>query len=155
MKPIGIIHSLFHEISNMPIQPAGAKGIKGEIEIYPEFTDGLEDLDGFSHIYLLYKFHQVTNIRLKVVPFMDNVERGIFSTRSPARPNPIGISIVKLLEIKKNILTIEGVDILDGTPLLDIKPYIKKFDHIKNPTSGWMKSSQKKIQKKRSDKRFN
>ena len=138
----------------MPIQPKGASGIKGYLLINEKFIDGLQGLEGFSHIYLLYSFHKATRTELLVTPFMDNQTRGVFATRSPLRPNHIGISIVKLEKIKGNKIIIEDIDILDGTPLLDIKPYIEKFDAVKESVSGWMKASQTEIQKRRSDDRF-
>ena len=138
----------------MPIQPKGASGIKGYLLINEKFIDGLQGLEGFSHIYLLYSFHKATRTELLVTPFMDNQTRGVFATRSPLRPNHIGISIVKLEKIKGNKIIIEDIDILDGTPLLDIKPYIEKFDAVKESVSGWMKASHTEIQKRRSDDRF-
>ena len=154
MKPIGIIHSPFTDPENMPIQPVGATGNSGTVEVFQEFSEGLKDLDGFSHIYLIYEFHKQEKEKLRVVPFMDSEEHGIFATRSPARPNKIGISIVKLLSVEENILTVENIDILDETPLLDIKPYIKNFDFVQDSTTGWMKSSVTEVKRKRSDNRF-
>ncbi len=138
----------------MPIQPKGASGIKGYILINEKFIEGLQDLEGFSHIYLLYSFHKTTRTELLVTPFMDNQIRGVFSTRSPLRPNHIGISVVQLEKIEGNKIIIEDIDILDGTPLLDIKPYIEKFDAVKESASGWLKASDKTIRKRRSDNRF-
>ncbi len=112
----------------MPVQPTGAKGIAGTIEIKPEYIDGLKDIEGFSHIILIYHFHLSKGYSLKVKPFLDENLRGIFATRAPKRPNPLGISVVKLIKVKNNILQIEDVDIVDGTPLLDIKPYVPDFD---------------------------
>jgi tRNA-Thr(GGU) m(6)t(6)A37 methyltransferase TsaA len=119
-----------------------------------QYAPGLSDLAGFSHIYLIYHFHKSTTYQLKVTPFLDKVERGLFATRAPKRPNPIGLSVVKLISIENNILTIQGADVLDGTPLLDIKPYIQKFDAPQNPTSGWMQAQSDEIKNKRSDDRF-
>ena len=123
-SPIGIIHSPFTDLDGMPIQPSGAQGIKGHILINEEFVEGLDDLDGFSHIYLLYHMHLARSYRLKVIPFLDDQLRGVFSTRAPKRPNSIGLSVVKLNSINLNRLEIENVDIIDGTPILDIKPYV-------------------------------
>jgi len=134
--PIGIIHSPFEDINGMPIQPLAAQGVKGYIELLPEYTEGLKDLDGFSHITLLYYFHKINGYSLKVKPFMDTIEHGIFATKSPKRPNAIGCSTVKLLEIKNNIIHIEMVDILNGTPLIDIKPFFSRFDNRTNTKSG-------------------
>lgn len=138
----------------MPIQPKGAAMVKGYAQIDDEFVDGLQDLQGFSHIYLLYSFHKATRTELKVTPFMDSEIRGVFSTRSPLRPNHIGLSIVQLSKVEGNKVYVEGIDILDGTPLLDIKPYIAGFDSVAESTSGWMKGSDEEIVGKRSDDRF-
>lgn len=154
IKPIGIIHSPHKSIEDMPIQPKGASEVVGYVIMDEEFVDGLQDLDGFSHIYLLYSFHEATRTELLVTPFMDTQTRGVFATRSPLRPNHIGISIVKLQQIHENKIYIEGVDVLDGTPLLDIKPYMEKFDAVKDSTSGWLQASDEEIREKRSDERF-
>lgn len=140
-KPIGIIHTPFKTKEGMPIQPAGAAGIRGTVELKREFTEGLLDLEGFSHIILIYHFHQSDGFDLKVTPFLDDKAHGVFSTRAPKRPNPVGISVVKLKCISDNILEIENVDMLDGTPLLDIKPYIPAFDVYEVEKTGWMKNN--------------
>lgn len=152
-KPIGIIHSPFTEVSGVPIQPLNAKGIKGTVELYPDFVEGLKDIEGFSHIILIYHFHLISKFSLKVVPFMDNEEHGIFATRSPARPNAIGISTVRLISVDKNILHIEDVDIIDRTPLLDIKPFYPKFDNRITDKVGWLKGKEN-LNDTRSDNRF-
>jgi tRNA-Thr(GGU) m(6)t(6)A37 methyltransferase TsaA len=136
MRPIGIIHSPFKEKQETPIQPSRSHET-GIVEVYPEFLDGLQDLEGFSHIYLLYVFHESSGYSLRVKPFLDASERGLFSTRYPARPNPIGLSVVRLEELRGNRLVIEGIDVLDGTPLLDIKPYVPEFDVRLETRSGW------------------
>jgi tRNA-Thr(GGU) m(6)t(6)A37 methyltransferase TsaA len=136
-KSIGIIHSEHTVQEETPIQPIYAKGCKGRVEIFPEYEEGLRDLDGFSHIYLIYHLHQVKTVKLIVKPFLQDVERGVFSTRAPGRPNPIGLSIVELERREGNILHLDGVDILDGTPLLDIKPYTEKFDRVETRCNGW------------------
>ena len=138
----------------MPVQAIGASEFEGYVIVDDKYIDGLQDLDGFSHIYLLYRFHRATRIEMQVIPFMDTQVRGIFATRSPLRPNHIGISVVSLIRIVGNKVFIKGVDILDGTPLLDIKPYVEKFDIVQDSVSGWMKSSDEEIRKKRSDERF-
>jgi tRNA-Thr(GGU) m(6)t(6)A37 methyltransferase TsaA len=153
-ESIGIIHSPFTDISGMPIQPGGAAGIRGTIEISSEFADGLKDLEGFSHIILLYHFHRVRESKLTVTPFLDSRPRGVFATRAPKRPNPIGLSIVKLLKVEGSILHIENVDILDGTPLLDIKPYIPETDHQVVERIGWLEDKMGKMRKEKSDDRF-
>ena len=152
-RPIGIVHSPFTDISGVPIQPSRAEGIKGDVTVFPEFAEGLSDLDGFSHVVLLCHLDRVRGVRLKVVPFRDTVKRGVFSTRAPCRPNPIGLSIVRLAAVKKNKLVIEGVDVLDGTPVLDIKPYIGAFNRCGRPMRyGWLDES--RDAGSRSDDRF-
>lgn len=154
ITPIGIIHSPFTDIKNMPIQPAGAADVEGTVVIDEEYTAGLNDLDSFSHIYLLYHFHKTTRTALTVKPFFDTVERGVFATRAPLRPNHIGMSIVRLVKREKNVLTVRGCDILDGTPLLDIKPYAPQFDCYPDATSGWINVTEQDFAAKRSDERF-
>jgi len=153
-RPIGVIHSPFTDIKGMPIQPTGASGIQGTVEVFPEFAEGLEDLEGFSHIILLYHFHRVQGTKLVVTPFMDSQPHGVFATRAPKRPNPIGLSIVRLLGIEQNILHIENVDILDGTPLLDIKPYVPEFDQPQASLVGWLGQAKGEVQSRKSDGRF-
>lgn len=154
IKPIGIIHTPHNRIEDMPIQPKGASEIEGYIILDEDYIEGLKDLEGFSHIYLIYRFHQAKRTEMLVTPFMDIEKRGVFATRSPLRPNHIGISIVELKRVGGNKIFIEGVDMLDGTPLLDIKPYIEKFDGVKGSSSGWLQASDEQISKKRSDNRF-
>ncbi|MFH2091269.1 MAG: tRNA (N6-threonylcarbamoyladenosine(37)-N6)-methyltransferase TrmO [Pseudomonadota bacterium] len=153
-NPIGIIHSPFLELEGMPIQPAGAAGIKGSIEVYEAYAAGLKDLEGFSHIVLLYHFHRSLQFSLTVVPFMDTEPRGVFATRAPKRPNPIGLSIVKLDKIENNILHIQNLDILNGTPLLDIKPYVPDFDPQEGVSTGWLEEARKTVSVRTSDDRF-
>lgn len=153
-QPIGIIHSPFTQLAGMPIQPTGALGIRGTIEIFPEYAEGLADLEGFSHVILLYHFHQAKKVQLLVTPFMDSEPHGIFATRAPNRPNPIGLSIVKLFKIEGNVLHIENVDILDGTPLLDIKPYVPEFDRYSEVRVGWLEHAKGRVEHQRSDSRF-
>ncbi len=154
INPIGIIHSPHKSIKDMPIQPKGASEFAGQVIVDEKYINGLQDLDGFSHIYLLYSFHKATRTEMHVTPFMDKQTRGVFATRSPLRPNHIGISIVNLIKVEGNIVFVKGIDILDGTPLLDIKPYIEKFDAVQDSVSGWLEASDEEIRKKRSDKRF-
>ena len=154
-SPIGIIYTPFKEISNMPVQTIAAKGIEGKIVIFPEYQEGLEDLEGFSHIILIYHFHKIKGYSLKVKPFLDDEERGLFSTRAPKRPNPIGISIVKLKKIEGNVIYIEDVDILNETPLLDIKPYVPEFDSRKEKVKiGWLEGKVFRVYSRISDNRF-
>ena len=153
-EPIGIIRSPFAESEGMPIQPPGAAGIKGTVEVFEEFRPGLKDLDGFSHIILIYAFHKAKGFKLKVMPFMDSKHRGLFATRAPARPNPIGLSVVKLNKINDGVLHVENIDILDGTPLLDIKPYVPEFDEQTQIRTGWLEKARRAVFHKKSDDRF-
>jgi len=152
---IGEINTPWTTIENMPIQPHGAEGVAGTIKIYDEFVEGLTDIEGFSHLILLYKLHKVTDYELSVIPFMDKQHRGIFATRSPKRPNAIGISTVELIRREGNLLYISGVDMLNGTPLFDIKPFYEKFDNRFNTRQGWLENKdEEQIMTTRSDKRF-
>ncbi len=153
-EQIGTIFTSFKTREGMPIQSNGAKGMKGKIVINKELSIGLKDLNGFSHIILIYHFHKSEGFELETKPFLDNEKRGVFSTRAPKRPNPIGISVVKLLKIKDNILYIENVDILNETPLLDIKPYIPEFDNHKVEKTGWIENKIEKLYTIKSDNRF-
>jgi tRNA-Thr(GGU) m(6)t(6)A37 methyltransferase TsaA len=154
-KAIGMIHTPFDDPAGMPIQPSGAEGVRGTIEIFPDFTEGLKDLDGFSHLILLYVFHRSKDFCLKVTPFMDTAERGVFSTRAPNRPNPIGLSVVRLVEIDGERICVENIDVLDGTPLLDIKPYVPAFDQPSGAIqTGWLGESKRRADQMRSDDRF-
>jgi tRNA-Thr(GGU) m(6)t(6)A37 methyltransferase TsaA len=152
--PIGIIHSPFMELEGMPIQPAGAAGVKGTVEVFEDFHPGLKDLGGFSHIILLYHFHRSQSFNLHVVPFLDSETRGVFATRAPRRPNPIGLSVVQLDKIEDGVLHIRNVDILDGTPLLDIKPYVPEFDAQVEVRTGWLEKARKTVSSRKSDDRF-
>jgi tRNA-Thr(GGU) m(6)t(6)A37 methyltransferase TsaA len=154
IQPIGIIRSPFKELGNMPIQSVGAQDAEGEVIVEEEFAEGLKDLEGFSHIYLVYHFHRARGIQLQVVPYMDTHKRGVFATRSPLRPAHVGISIVALLGVNGNRLRVAGLDMVDGTPLLDINPYVPQFDYREGATSGWITGSQSNVEGKRSDNRF-
>jgi tRNA-Thr(GGU) m(6)t(6)A37 methyltransferase TsaA len=136
IRPIGIIHTPFTDKEKTPIQPSRSEAV-GRVEVYPEFADGLQDIHGLSHIILLYVFHRSSGYALTVKPFLDDQQRGLFATRYPARPNPIGLSIVRLLERRENTLVVEGIDVLDGTPLIDIKPYVPDFDIRADVHTGW------------------
>jgi tRNA-Thr(GGU) m(6)t(6)A37 methyltransferase TsaA len=153
-KPIGIIHSPFKEPKGTPIQPAGAKGIDARVEVFREYTEGLKDVEGFSHVILLYHFHLSKGSSLKAKPFMDDEERGVFAMRGPSRPNSIGISVVHLMGIEENVLHIQDVDIVDKTPLLDIKPYVPEFDIIEVEKIGWFEKNVHKLATERDDGRF-
>ena len=137
-RQIGTIYSPYTNTTAMPIQPRGALGVTGRVEVLPEFAEGLKDVSGFSHIYLIYHFHIAPGMRLYVVPFLDSAERGVFATRAPTRPNPLGLSVVRLREVCGNVLLVENLDVLDGTPLLDIKPYVPAFDHWDVESTGWL-----------------
>jgi len=153
-KPIGIIHSPFKQPRGTPIQPAGARNIEGTVEIAPEYVDGLKDIEGFSHIILIYHFHLSKGYSLAVKPYMDDQSRGLFATRAPSRPNPIGISMVRLVRVDGNILLIRDVDIVDGTPLLDIKPYVPEFDTPEVEKTGWLEETVNKLSRAKDDGRF-
>ena len=144
--PIGIVHSPFKTIEGTPIQPSRAQKARGSVEVFAEYAEGLSDLDGFSHIILLCHLHQSQGYRLKVIPFLDTEPHGLFSTRAPLRPNPIGLSIVKLCDIEERTLLIEGIDFLEGTPVLDIKPYVSEFDHRAESRFGWIETTRKQTQ---------
>jgi len=137
-RPIGVIRSPFIDPEGRPIQSSAAQGVTGTVELEPEFADGLKDLDGFSHIILIYHFHLSKGQSLEVKPFLDDVLRGVFATRAPRRPNSIGISVVKLIRIEGPTLSIEDVDIVDGTPVLDIKPHVPEFDCRLGARIGWL-----------------
>jgi tRNA (adenine37-N6)-methyltransferase len=153
-RPIGIVHSPFKEPKGTPIQPSGGEGINGRVEIFPKFIEGLKDLENFSHIILIYHFHLSKCNSLKVKPFMDTKEHGVFAVRSPSRPNAIGISIVRLLHIEKGVLFIQDMDIVDGTFLLDIKPYVPEFDVRKVEKLGWLEKNIQKLPTMQDDGRF-
>ena len=139
-RPIGLIHTPFKQRKGMPIQPSRGRGVRGTVEVAPEYADGLADLDGFSHVVLIYHFHQSHGFDLRVTPFLDTQKRGLFATRAPRRPNAIGLSVVRLLGIEGNRIAVQDLDILDGTPLLDIKPYVPEFDHRTEVREGWLES---------------
>lgn len=154
LYPIGVVHSPFKVLSDMPIQPVGDHCESGVVEIFDEFAEGLEDLNGFTHIILIYYFHEVEERVLTVIPFLDDRPRGIFATRAPVRPNPIGLSVVKLVRRTHSKLEVEELDILDGTPILDIKPYVPEFDHRPGASIGWLEGARERAAQSRSDERF-
>jgi tRNA-Thr(GGU) m(6)t(6)A37 methyltransferase TsaA len=153
-RPIGIIRSPYKETEGTPIQTTGAKGVGGTAEIVPECVEGLRDLDGFSHIILIYHFHLSKGYSLTVKPFLDDTPRGVFATRAPKRPNAIGISVVRLVKIEGTTLYIEDVDIVDSTPLLDIKPYVPEFDEKEAERTGWLAGRAEKAAETDADERF-
>jgi tRNA-Thr(GGU) m(6)t(6)A37 methyltransferase TsaA len=139
LEPIGIIHTPYLEKSQCPIQPLYASKITGRVEVFEKFAAGLKDIETFSHLYLLYCFDRAEReIELVRATFLDDEPHGIFASRHPCRPNGIGISIVRLLQRKKNNLEVEGIDVLNQTPLLDIKPYIPRFDCLETASEGWI-----------------
>lgn len=154
IQPIGVIKTPYKKLEGMPIQPTGAKDVKGIVLVNEEFEDGLKDVEGFSHLILLYLFHKSKGYSLEVKPFLDDNIKGLFSTRAPRRPNPIGLSVVKLIKRNHNILDIQGIDVIDGTPLIDIKPYVPGFDAKAPVKTGWLEKNQEKANSVRSDRRF-
>lgn len=152
--PIGVIHTPFQHPEGMPIQPSGAAGVRGSVDLDPRYADGLKDLDGFSHLILIYHCHRSEGYDLVVTPFLDQQAHGVFATRAPRRPNPIGLSTVRLLEIRENRLHIENVDMLDGTPLLDIKPAVPEFEPGAPWKLGWLEQSVTEARTRKSDSRF-
>lgn len=153
-QPIGIIHSPYKEPKGVPIQPSAAQGIEGIVEVFPQFQAGLQDVDGFSHLILIYHFHLAKPGPLLRKPFMDTQKRGVFAIRGSSRPNPIGLSVVRLQRIEKDRLHIQDVDIVDGTPLLDIKPYVPTFDARNQTRIGWLESRIHQLPDSRDDGRF-
>ena len=138
----------------MPIQPSGARGIKGNVEVFTEYCAGLKDLDGFSHIILIYHFHLAGDYNLEARPFLEEKTHGVFAIRAPKRPNPIGMSIVRLTGLERCVLYVEDVDIVDNTPLLDIKPYVPDFDQPEAERIGWLSDRSKDVTDHRADSRF-
>ena len=153
-EPIGVIHSPFQTLEEMPIQPTSQASQPGVVEIYPQYVEGLKDLDGFSHVYLIYHLHQAAPPKLTVTPFLDKQPRGLFATRAPCRPNPMGLSLVQLARIEDNRLHITRLDILDQTPLLDIKPYIPEFESGDKVRIGWVEQARGQVRTRKSDERF-
>lgn len=154
VTPIGYLETPFETVAHMPIQPSVIASSQGKAVLYDEFATGLKDLDGFSHIILLFLLHKIEGYQLEVVPFMDDVPHGVFATRSPKRPNRIGMSIVRLEHIEDNIIYFKGVDMLNGSPLLDIKPYYSYFDNRQNVRNGWLEGKVLTAERLKSDNRF-
>lgn len=153
-KPIGVVHSPFKAPQDVPIQSAAARGVTGYVEVAKEYVEGLRDVEGFSHLILVYHCHLAQDYSLLVKPFLDDSLHGVFSTRAPSRPNPVGVSIVRLTKKEENILHIQDVDIIDGTPLLDIKPFVPQFDQREAEKIGWLKGKIGKMHSRRDDGRF-
>ena len=154
LEPIGVIHSPFSDPKSMPIQPVSENSAAGRIDVFPEFAAGLKDLEGFSHILLVYHFHQSQTYSLSVTPFLDTEPRGLFATRAPNRPNPIGLSLVRLVRIEGSHLHVENIDVLDGTPLLDLKPHVPDFDCAPGARIGWLEKAKAEMRRKVADDRF-
>ena len=154
LTPIGVIRTPFAARENMPIQPSGARGVEGRIVLRPDLAPALRDLDGFSHLLLLYHFHRSSGYDLIVTPFLDDTPRGLFATRAPRRPNPLGVSVVRLVGVEGNVLRIADIDVLDGTPLLDIKPHVPAFDAPEGARAGWLERTAVQAGAQRSDGRF-
>ena len=153
-RAIGVVRSPFTTIEGMPIQPSRAHGAAGTLEIDPEFEAGLKDLEGFSHVLVVCHLHRVSGAELTVVPFLDPEPRGIFATRAPKRPNPISISLLRVASVNGNLIQVLDVDLLDGTPVLDVKPYVPEFDACSDARTGWYASAARKDETVVSDKRF-
>ena len=153
-EPIGVIHSPFTRPEGSPIQPVSETSSAGTVEVFQEFAAGLKDLDEFSHVLLLYHFHRARPYALSVVPFLDTQPRGLFATRAPNRPNPIGISLVRLERIDGCRLYVANLDVLDGTPLLDIKPHVPEFDCAPGARTGWMERAAQAARRTVADDRF-
>ncbi len=161
LEPVGIIRSEHHEHAQTPIQPVCAEGSPGRVEVFPQFAEALDDIEGFSHLHLIYWLHRAVEVvssvagpsPLKVIPYLDDVPRGVFATRTPVRPNPIGLSLVRLVERRGNVLVVEDLDVLDGTPLLDIKPYVEKFDLRFGTRGGWTEQVSETTFRRRGERR--
>ena len=153
-RPIGVVHSPFNAPQDVPIQAAAAEGVKGSVEVAGEYAEGLKDVEGFSHLILVYHCHLAQDYSLLVKPFLDDGLHGVFATRAPSRPNPVGVSVVRLTKLEKNVLHIQDVDIIDGTPLLDIKPFVPQFDQREAEKIGWLTGKIDKMRLSRDDGRF-
>jgi tRNA (adenine37-N6)-methyltransferase len=153
-RPIGVVRSPHARLEGTPLQTTAAEGIAGTVEVEEEFAGGLADLDGFSHLLLLVHLHASNGWTPQVVPFLDDVPRGVFATRSPRRPNPIGLSLVRLDRIAGATLHVRDLDLLDGTPVLDIKPHVPRFDHRDTDRIGWFAGRLGRLPETRSDARF-
>ena len=153
-KPIGVVHSPYKDVVGMPIQPVGAEDVRGTVEVEPEYAAGLKDIEDFSHIFLIYHLHLSEGYSLEVKPFLDDKFHGVFATRVPKRPNAIGMSVVRLMKVEGSIIHVADVDIVDGTPLLDLKPYVPEFDVRRTKRIGWFSSVKRGVHDVRADARF-
>lgn len=153
-KPIGVIHSPFKEPKGLPMQSTSSKSVRGTVELESEYVDGLKDIEGFSHIILIFHLHLSKGYSLEVKPFLDDHLHGLFTTRAPRRPNPIGISVVRLLKVEGRVLYVEDLDMVDGTPLLDIKPYVPVLDDRKAERIGWLSGKVDQMHATNADEKF-
>lgn len=155
LRPIGVAHTPHKTMAGTPIQPKAAQGVEGTLEIFPEYEMGLKDLDGFSHIIVLFYLHLASETKLEVIPYMDTTKKGVFATRAPVRPNHIGLSVLDLVGISGGFLQVRNVDLVDGSPILDIKPYVPNFDEFPdNPRFGWLEENVQKLPSTKADERF-
>ena len=154
LSPIGVIRTPFAHPKGTPIQPHAGKGVGGSVEVFPEYSAGLKDLGGFSHIILIYRFHRIRRTKLSVIPFLDSQVRGVFATRAPARPNHLGMSVVRLLSVRESLLEVQDLDIVDGTPLLDIKPFFPIEYEESSIRLGWLENRIGKMESTVDDERF-
>jgi tRNA-Thr(GGU) m(6)t(6)A37 methyltransferase TsaA len=154
LRPIGVIRTPYQNLEGMPIQPGGARSVEGDVVLDRVHEEGLRDIDGFSHLILIYQFHHSKGFKLTVTPFLDHRERGLFATRAPRRPTPIGLSVVSLLGRSGNVLRVGHIDVVDGTPLIDIKPFVPAFDAPDVTSVGWLKDKAEQSRVVCSDKRF-
>jgi tRNA-Thr(GGU) m(6)t(6)A37 methyltransferase TsaA len=153
-RPIGVVRAPFSRLEGMPLQSVAAEDVRGQIEVLPDFAAGLKDLDGFSHIHVIAHLHRGVPGGLEVIPFLDETPRGVFATRSPRHPNPIGLSVLRLLAVEGATLQVAGVDLVDGTPVLDIKPYVPRFDVVAADRVGWLEQAAERVHEVRADTRF-
>ena len=153
-RPVGVVRSPFKEAAGMPIQTAGAPDEAGEVEVFAEYAAGLRDIEGFDYLILLTHLHRCAHERLEVVPFLDDRSHGVFATRAPTRPNRLGLSIVRLQSVQGRVLHFTGNDMMDGTPVLDIKPYVPRFDVRHTERVGWFGTRLDQLPGVRSDDRM-
>ncbi len=154
LNPIGIIHTPHTKLDEIPIQPVFCEGIEGEVVLDPQYAEGLEGIEAFSHIYLFFHFHAAKKTSLRTIPYLSDEEMGVFATRSPSRPNKIGLSLVRLIGVENNIIKVSDIDIMNGTPLLDVKPYVQRFDSRESAHSGWQDQISEESVKARSKRNF-
>jgi tRNA (adenine37-N6)-methyltransferase len=152
-EPIGIVRSPFTERRGMPLQSVAAAEVRGRVELAPRYAPGVRDLDGFSHLHLICHLHRAVPGELEVIPYLDDTVRGVFATRSPRHPNPIGLSVVRLTGVEGAVLHVAGLDLLDGTPVLDIKPYVPAFDAVDAERTGWLERGARRVHEVRADER--